>query len=267
MNDTNNLATVHDTNLARLQSITLPKWPQMLVWGAPVSREQALDIILRTDPFLHSFSTYHGGNNTRWNNWAREKLGLCLVDSALANTNLSTREQLDVQYKAQELLSAALGVVQTEYVSNTWASCAFIYGPHGWMHPDGSVGFIDNVGKWPDAKEVYNDWLKLSAAFPFLNLHATLMSGEECEDDSYPLVTFRIAAGAVTVLEEAFAPAVTPSRRSSQVNFANPSREQGLSNETIEALADIVKPLAQRAVLEAFTPQLQTTHQALLAGG
>ena len=38
----------------------LPKWPQMLVTGASVTKEQALEIIRRTDSF---FSYPHGNDH------------------------------------------------------------------------------------------------------------------------------------------------------------------------------------------------------------
>lgn len=35
-----------------LSDVTLIKWPQMIVTGASVTREQAKEIIIRTDPFF-----------------------------------------------------------------------------------------------------------------------------------------------------------------------------------------------------------------------
>jgi len=39
-------------NMSYLFERSLPKWPQMLVTGSPVSEEQALEIIRRTDNFF-----------------------------------------------------------------------------------------------------------------------------------------------------------------------------------------------------------------------
>jgi hypothetical protein len=96
----------------------------------------------------------------------------------------------------------AWGCIPTEYVHNAWIACAFVYGPHGWMHPDGQIGFIDNVGKWPAATDVYADWRALAAAFPFVTAGVTLFDGEASEERTlHPVVSFRVAGGAVEVVD------------------------------------------------------------------
>ena len=48
-------------------------------------------------------------------------------------------------------------------------------------------------------KNTYRDWEKIAKAFPFLDLNVTLMNKESCEDDSIPVINFRVANGKVTV--------------------------------------------------------------------
>ena len=63
------------TKTIELKNMRLPKWPHMVVWGTPVTQEQAKDIIFRTDAFLTHMSSYAGGNNHAWNAWANQTLG------------------------------------------------------------------------------------------------------------------------------------------------------------------------------------------------
>lgn len=174
----------------------LPKWSQMIVTGKPVTIEQAKDIIFRTDPFLHNLSEYSGGNNQLFNEAMRLNSGMLRLEESLqAADNAPWAERFELLRKWQE----AMGMVSTTYVTNDWASCCFIGGPHGWCNPDGRIYFSDNIGKWPSVEEVVEDWKTLVAAFPFLDLTATLMSGESCEEDAVPVCTITVQDGVVTV--------------------------------------------------------------------
>lgn len=268
---TTDIATNKDLVKAKLEGVSLPKWPQMLVWGTPVNAAQAAEIILRTDPFLTTVNKYSGGNNQKWNQWAREELGLSLVNKFLAeHLEMTIGEQIGFESAVQQHINEAVGVVLTEYVGNDWASCAFIYGPHGWLHPDGTIGYIDNVGKWPEAEAVYNDWVLLAKAFPYLELHATLMSEEASEHDtSYPLVTFIVANGQVHVAQEAFAPAdaFMPVRKIKSINASDffCGREQGLPDSAIKEYGKILKPIVQKAV-EIASESYRATNEMTAQG-
>ncbi|QDH83569.1 hypothetical protein [Achromobacter phage Motura] len=189
----------------------LPKWPQMLVWGTPVSIEQAQDVIFRTDKFLHRLSDIYGGNNQKYNEAVHRELGYDRVKKAFkglqqkhgVHSNWSVDYELE-QW-AEELIEEALGVVYTVYVKNDWTSCAFIYGGHGWLHPDGNIGYFDNIGKYPTYEEVFNDWSKIAAAFPYLDLKVTLMSGESCEP-SKPVFTLVMSNGQLVTAAETMMP-------------------------------------------------------------
>lgn len=214
----------------------LPKWPQMLVWGQSVTVEQAQEIILCTDDFLTSFSDYAGGNNHKWNTWARKTLGV--------DANFGTNPGL--VWRLQEELREAIGFIQTNYVRNDWASCCYVYGPHGWCHPDGTIGFVDNVGKWPSAEELVSDWTALTEAFPFLALHATFMSGESCEEDLQPHFTLRVKDGKVEMLEPVLPSADEMPKidrsDAAMLSRMTSRREQGLPDEWIHLYAERLKP-------------------------
>lgn len=175
----------------------LPKWPQMLVTGVPVSEEQALEIIRRTDTFF----TWGGGNNRAFNNMVHETLRMPVNDSYEQYPGCEQFKSFDDYWAAKEKWREKWGLVDTEYVINSWISCSFVGGPHGWCHPDGTIGFSDNVGKWPSVEEVYNDWVILAKEFPFLDIGVTLMNGESCEDDISPVVSFVVKDGTVEVVD------------------------------------------------------------------
>ena len=239
--------------------ISLPKWPQMLVWGEAVTPDQAQDIILRTDHFLTSLYEHSGGNNHQWNRWARETLGLTWVNRVLADEPEATRWRL--QSAVQEHLNKALGVVETGYVHNTWASSSYVHGPYGWAHPDGTIGFCDSIGKWPSVREVLDEWALVANAFPYLSLKATLMSeppwdvdDEPSDAESVPLVTFAVANGQAEILAERVLPPVAPPRRSITHRcrqLFTPGREQGLSDAWIVEYGKRLEPLLVAAVKAA----------------
>lgn len=172
---------------------SLPKWPQMLVTGRPVTVEQAQEIIFRTDDFLTNASEYSGGNCHEFNRYYREIAGLdqLRVERQYPEGHTYRVTDWDRMYQ----LRNSLGIVHTSYVRNNWASSSFIGGPHGWCHPDGTISFSDNVGKWPSIEEILDDWTGLAQAFPYLDLHVTLMSGESCDDDSEPVINIRVLNG------------------------------------------------------------------------
>ena len=171
----------------------LPKWPQMIVTGSSVTKEQALEIIRRTDSF---FGFWQGGNNHEFIRQAKEILQMPDIN----DYSIPYEESFKRMEQFRDWRSA-WGVIDTEYVVNSWISCSFIGGPHGWMHPDGSIGYSDNVGKWPSVEEVYNDWKKIAEAFPFLEIEATLMSGESGEDHTHPVVSFLVREESVELVD------------------------------------------------------------------
>jgi len=234
--------TIMQADIQRLEALYLPKWPAMAVWGAPVTVDQAKDIILRTDSFLTSIGPYSGGNNKLWGAWARTTLGFqhLAVDEAPGNWHR--------QGAVQQKLRAALGFVETEYVHNTWAASSYVYGPYGWCHPSGTIWYEDNIGKYPSAREVFEEWQALAKAFPYLDLTVTLFSGESADDESNPVVSFRVQEGHVAILDFP----IVPSQRSVPVRdthallrelVTNRSREQGLADQWIVDYSEVIRPL------------------------
>lgn len=213
--------------------LKLPKWPQMVVTGEQVTIEQAKEIIFRTDDFLSSSCKYAGGNCTEFNTGYREKAGLGTDDWDLS-----------------EYVREKIKYVETQYVSNTWGSSSYVYGPHGWCSPTGVIFFEDNIGKWPTVQEVYDDWVSIATAFPFLNLSVTLISGEHCEDDTHPVVTINVKDGGVqSVAPVSFTLPDRPTRR--DLSFIMDSRHEiGLPQNWYDEYAARVKVYADEYHLQ-----------------
>lgn len=185
-----------DKQISDLAVGGLPKWPQMLVSGVQVTPEQAFDIILRTDRFLTDPDGY--SNNREFSKWYKAESNLV----ALLKTRKypEGHEYQTTNWEKYHQLQESIKFVVTEYVHNDWAASCYIGGPHGWCSPAGVISYADNVGKWPNIREVYDDWVKIAEAFPFVDAHVTLMSGESCEDDTHPpVINFRVKGGAVEV--------------------------------------------------------------------
>lgn len=175
---------------------SLPKWPQMLVTGKPVSIDQAKEIIFLTDDFFTNASDYSGGNDHEFNRNYRKLAGLNQLQ--VEKRYPEGHAYNDADWGRMYAMRNAIGVLSLEYIGNDWASSSFIGGPHGWCHPDGTISFGDNVGKWPSIEEVLDEWVGVARAFPFLDLHVTLMSGESCED-SDPVINIRVINGTATL--------------------------------------------------------------------
>ena len=180
-------------DIYQLANGSLPKWPQMLVTGKQVTVEQAKEIIFRTDDFLTDASTYSGGNARNFNAAYRKSAGLDLLQ--FERTARDGHTYTDIDWDKQHEIQERLNIIRTNYVDNRWASSSYIGGPHGWCSPAGVISYSDNVGKWPSIEEIVEDWSIIAQAFPYLDLHVTLMSGESCEDDTEAVINIRVVDG------------------------------------------------------------------------
>lgn len=202
----------------------LPKWPQMYTTGTPISVSQAKDIIRRTDTFF------------LWGGSGNDEAYRRRVCETVNRPYHSYRDKDTVNWEdhwlQEQKWKSKWGTIETSYVSNSWVACAFVGGPHGWCHPDGAIGFVDNVGKWPDAISIYRDWARLAKEFPFLDIGVTLFDGESCEEGTRPVVSFKIQKGKVSVHDpETFDvheghPAATRSPESSGGNSPKEKEEE-----------------------------------------
>lgn len=250
------------SDVVNLLNRGLPKWPQMVVTGARVTEEQAKEIIRRTDRF---FQHGYGGNDHQYNLVVKLLLGMPVykrehgLDSMVAadlGIELPVADSWKEIYEAEDRWREQWGVVPTEYVNNCWLSSAFIFGPHGWCHPDGQIGYLDNVGKWPSVEEVFSDWQALAKAFPYLDVGITLMSGESGEDNTTPVVSMVVKNGEVTLVEPGdhvheghVQPHIDRGFESAAADLAKPPRlrEHGIPNEWLVEWAQKQGPKGQHS--------------------
>lgn len=176
--------------------VYLPKWPQMLVWGPAISAQQAMEIIMRTDSFWESAGT--GGNNEHFQQRLCAQLGLPRRDYS------NPQQEWMPIAKAWQEFQENIGYVDTTYVDNDWISSCYIGGPHGWCHPDGTIRYTDNVGKWPSLEEILDDWQKIAQAWPFLELEAALMSGEHCDADTKIQAVISVSQGKAEAFDSTY---------------------------------------------------------------
>lgn len=142
------------------------KWPNLLVVGEPVTREQAAAILIRTRP------TYLFTN----------------VRDAEANYN-------------KILDRLAPEPLDLEYLDNTRIASSWIDGVKGWCDWNGHIGCSNyNIGKWPSVEEVTDDLRKIAEAFPFLRMIVQVLDRESCEEGGTPTAEWRIRDGQVTLV-------------------------------------------------------------------
>ena len=214
-----------------LSDVTLIKWPQMIVTGASITREQAKEIIIRTDPFFSDVALYAGGNDQEFTIRYQQQSGV------LAAVSCSDRQ---VQERVQEAVDSVVKPIPLDYLANDWTSSCFIYGPNGWCRPDGTIEYHDNVGKWPEAAELYDEWQAIAQAFPYLNLFASFMDAESCDTDASVVLQFVIHEGAVRVVKGEHAPVARKIRVADDVCFCSRS-EHGLPWSWVAETADAIR--------------------------
>lgn len=184
----------------------LPKWPMAYVTGQSVSPEQAKEINFRTDTNFHGISDYGFGNDSRFRKSCTELFGWKpVIDAQNAIFNRPDKTQPYSGPDGWEMSSRwveEMGIICTEYVTNSFLATSYIGGPNGWCHPDGTIlSEGKNYGKYPSVEEVVDEWKRLQEAFPFLDLICTLYSGEQSEDHSVPVVSIIVKNGEVLVVE------------------------------------------------------------------
>ena len=221
-------------------NLGLPKWPALIVIGDPVSREAAAEIIVRTDSLYfstndHKFSTELNAylydvsleSESRLNEAIRAKLGL------EENDFFETQ-----RYMARK--RAEVGQIEgISYLNNSRIVSSWIGGPHGWCDWEGNIRCSNyNIGKWPDVKTVYEEWVAIAKEFPFLNLRAQLMNAE-AGDGGYPVVEFVVSRGKVRMKENKNTLCLTEFGIADMYKrFTNPHAERGCSLEIFKNTVD-----------------------------
>lgn len=178
-----------------LSSIGLPKWPQLVVTGETVTREQTYEILIRTS------GLYFGCNDQEWEQFCREACGYPNDerDAWYKLTGKPFHDAMDAFFEKEQTVREQLGILSLNYLGNHQIASAFVHGPYGWLGWDGRIGcHAFNIGKWPDTVEVFNEWAMIAKEWPFLTLTSQLFNKEHVEEGGGPVVEYRVREGVVT---------------------------------------------------------------------
>lgn len=168
----------------QVAQVGLPKWPALTVVGEKVTPEQAMRVIIRTNGGFLFMS-----NDKAFVRDLYEVLGL-------EADELGYPQDYTALGAAQERYQT---ISPLEFLCNRQIVSAFIGGPHGWCNWNGDI-FCNtfNIGKYPDAETVLDEWAAIAEAFPFLALKSQLLTGETSEPGIIPVVEYRVVHGKVT---------------------------------------------------------------------
>lgn len=177
--------------LEELQAIALPKWPAMTVVGKSVTKDQAAEILIRTNCF------YYDCNNQDWNQKVYALLGV--LDAYLHKYDRDNLNKGILFYNQLDKAVKELGILQLDYLWNNRIMSSWIFGAKGWCDWNGNI-FCNNfnIGKWPNTHDVAKEWSYIAEAFPYLDLKCQLFNGETCEEGIAPLIEYIIKDGHVT---------------------------------------------------------------------
>ena len=227
-------------NKFNIESVYRPKWPAFVVTGGTVTREQAMEVIVRTmDLPLHTndheFETGLYGalgvkgetNSNGW--WVPDYASVDRVRGEIGIVQRKGREEWDCQ--------------GLEYCGNSRVVSSWVGGPHGWIDWAGWIGCCNyNIGKHPTAVEVRQEWVAIAEAFPFLSLKCQLFSGECCEHGIVPVVQYNVSGGRVRVVEPKAAIRGPEDLTESAISgIFDPGRERGCSLETFRDAVGLVR--------------------------
>lgn len=207
----------------------LTKWPRLLVVGESVTREQANEILIRTDDW------WFGTNDHAW------EQAIYSVAGEYGHPGSPYSGQAVGHYAAARAWQERLGVLDLHYLENKRIASSWIGGPHGWCDWDGNIGCSNyNIGKWPSVEAVTEDWTAIAEAFPYLNLHAQLVTDE---GEGEVAATWAVRDGKAALVEPAGQLAPVPADDVEGMVFGllySADRERGVSVERLrEALAQV----------------------------
>ncbi len=218
----------------------LPKWPALIVKGKPVTKEQAMEIIVRTDSFSFCSNDKEFEKDIHEMVYGVRADWIGLNDAIQKKYNLPS---LNETWQKIEEINKKYNLLQLGYLNNHRILSSWIGGPHGWCTWDGYIGTNNyNIGKYPSVKEVYEDWKEIAKAFPFLELRSQLLSGETCEENVKPVVEFVIKNGKVTLRDPSdFLDYANSDMNSQMFNLFALNRERGCSKNQLELALKFVK--------------------------
>lgn len=182
----------------------LPKWPALLVKGEKITKQQAMEIIIRTDDIIRLSSN----DKDFENQICKITLGVECKRYGDEDRNIAIKLGLDPDkwndavWNYKEEKAKLVKPLELEYLNNRQILSNWIGGAHGWCDWNGNIHTNNyNIGEYPSVEEVYKEWVMIAKEFPFLNLRCQLLSGETCEPNTSPVVEFVVKNGEVSLIE------------------------------------------------------------------
>lgn len=169
------------------------KWPRLVIVPEPghetVTREQTNEILLRTNgDCLMS-------NDREWEAAVAGVLGIKPCASHRVSVDLLPWRECADWYQS-------IRGLDLHYVRNSRIMSSWIGGPHGWLDWDGNIGCSTwNIGKWPSESEVTSDFKQISAAFPYLDFHAQVITDEGDPETGQVAAQWRVINGGAFLVE------------------------------------------------------------------
>ena len=173
-----------------------------------VTEEQAAEIIRRTDAF---FCKLYNGNNHEFNRKLYRLAKLPVKwdelekDDSCCDMDIRYMIGKDwsEQYQVLETWKKQWGCLNLHFLCNDWISCSYVGGPYGWISPNGEVGGIFDIGKYPSVGAVEEDLKKIAEAFPFLEF--TIYMVDEIYEETIDVdAEWEVKNGTVTLINEDF---------------------------------------------------------------
>lgn len=180
----------------KLFNTSLPKWPALAVTGKRVSKEEAAEIIIRTQNF------YFDTNDKEFE---------CELNDACGIGRHSFHNRPKDFYERVDKLNKKYSTLPIEYLQNHMIVSSWVGGAHGWCRWDGHIFTCNyNIGKWPCAERIFEEWKIIAKEFPFLDLRSQLFNKEVCEDDPEPLIEFVVKNGKVELKDPEIEMVIVP---------------------------------------------------------
>lgn len=155
--------------------VDLPKWSRMVISGKDVTKEQAAEIILKTDDL------YFKCNDSEWRDRLYECLGIKKLDEL-------------------QQIKTKLGILPLKFLCNKRIASSYIFGPHGWCSWDGKISHDDDIGRYPNVVSIFEEWELIAKTWKFLDLKCQLYDGEIFKRTAKnPIIEFTIKNGEVSV--------------------------------------------------------------------
>lgn len=178
-------------------AVDLRKWPRAVVTGQTISKEQAAEIIVRTElwSLVPLFKSDLATNNRQW---------LASVRQMLAKHQISLKEvskydfdhYVAAEKERQRMLSLLqhipLGYIYNNKIGSTSCRTA------GWCNWNGQIYFNSALGKWCTLDELAEEWHVIAQTFPYLKLTCQLFN-ENPDDGDHLLAMLQVVNGDVEV--------------------------------------------------------------------